>query len=211
MASAETPVPRRQRRRAERRLRGGAAGPGLRGRRSGTSLRRSGRNDHVGRTSSGSTAKLVDEDAAAYQAFLATRRGTEDRQAAVNRVAATPLAIGRACAELIRPEPRHRGAHARPAAGRRPRRAAPGVGQRAHGGRPGRAEPGAAARCQCPCAHSKPCWPRRTRAPLARGGGAAERWLDGVRAEPLHVLGQAPLDADLRLVASLGRDAVRSM
>ena len=38
--------------------------------------------------------KLVDEDAAAYQAFLTTRRGTEERQAAVNRVAATPLAIG---------------------------------------------------------------------------------------------------------------------
>jgi len=45
--------------------------------------------------------KLVDEDAAAYQAFLATRRGTEDRQAAIKRVAATPLAIGRACADLI--------------------------------------------------------------------------------------------------------------
>jgi formiminotetrahydrofolate cyclodeaminase len=45
--------------------------------------------------------KLVDEDAAAYQAFLATPRGSEDRQAAVNRVAATPLAIGRACVELI--------------------------------------------------------------------------------------------------------------
>jgi formiminotetrahydrofolate cyclodeaminase len=45
--------------------------------------------------------KLVDEDAAAYQAFLATRRGTDERQAAVNRVAATPLAIGRACADLI--------------------------------------------------------------------------------------------------------------
>ncbi|MBV9326067.1 MAG: cyclodeaminase/cyclohydrolase family protein [Chloroflexi bacterium] len=45
--------------------------------------------------------KLVDEDAAAYQAFLATRRGTEDRQAAINRVAATPLAIGRACVEVI--------------------------------------------------------------------------------------------------------------
>jgi formiminotetrahydrofolate cyclodeaminase len=45
--------------------------------------------------------KLVDEDAAAFQAFLATERGTEDRQAATGRVAATPLAIGRACAELI--------------------------------------------------------------------------------------------------------------
>jgi formiminotetrahydrofolate cyclodeaminase len=45
--------------------------------------------------------KLVDEDAAAYQAFLATRRGTEDRQAAINRVAATPLAIGRACFDLV--------------------------------------------------------------------------------------------------------------
>jgi formiminotetrahydrofolate cyclodeaminase len=45
--------------------------------------------------------KLVDEDAAAYQAFLATRRGGEDRQAAINRVAATPLAIGRACLDVI--------------------------------------------------------------------------------------------------------------
>ncbi len=45
--------------------------------------------------------KLVDEDAVAYQAFLATHRGTEERQAAVNRVAATPLAIGRACVEVI--------------------------------------------------------------------------------------------------------------
>jgi formiminotetrahydrofolate cyclodeaminase len=45
--------------------------------------------------------KLVDEDAVAYQAFLGTKRGTEDRQAATNRVAATPLAIGRACADLI--------------------------------------------------------------------------------------------------------------
>ncbi len=45
--------------------------------------------------------KLVDEDAVAYQAFLATRRGTEDRQAAINRVAATPLAIGRACVDVI--------------------------------------------------------------------------------------------------------------
>ena len=45
--------------------------------------------------------KLIDEDAAAYLAFLATRRGTDDRQAAVNRVAATPLAMGRACADLV--------------------------------------------------------------------------------------------------------------
>jgi formiminotetrahydrofolate cyclodeaminase len=45
--------------------------------------------------------KLVDEDAVAYQAFLATHRGTEERQAAVNRVAATPLAIGRACVDVI--------------------------------------------------------------------------------------------------------------
>jgi formiminotetrahydrofolate cyclodeaminase len=45
--------------------------------------------------------KLVDEDAVAYQTYLATRRGTEERQAAINRVAATPLAIGRACVDVI--------------------------------------------------------------------------------------------------------------
>jgi formiminotetrahydrofolate cyclodeaminase len=45
--------------------------------------------------------RLVDEDAAAYRAFLTARRGTEERQAAVNRVAATPLAIGRACVDVI--------------------------------------------------------------------------------------------------------------
>ena len=45
--------------------------------------------------------RLVDEDAAAYQAFLATSRGSEERQVAINRVAATPLAIGRACVEVI--------------------------------------------------------------------------------------------------------------
>lgn len=45
--------------------------------------------------------KLVDEDAAAYQAFLASRRGTEERQAAIHRVAATPLAIGRACVDVM--------------------------------------------------------------------------------------------------------------
>jgi formiminotetrahydrofolate cyclodeaminase len=45
--------------------------------------------------------KLVDEDAAAYHTFLATRRGSEERQTAINRVAATPLAIGRACVDVI--------------------------------------------------------------------------------------------------------------
>src|SRR5436190_13871277 len=52
---------------------------------------------HAAERLQGLLSKLVDEDAAAYQAFLATRRGTEDRQAAIHRVAATPLAIGRAC------------------------------------------------------------------------------------------------------------------
>jgi formiminotetrahydrofolate cyclodeaminase len=56
---------------------------------------------HAAERLQGLLLKLVDEDAAAYQAFLATRRDAEDRQAAVNRVAATPLAIGRACADLI--------------------------------------------------------------------------------------------------------------
>jgi formiminotetrahydrofolate cyclodeaminase len=56
---------------------------------------------HAAERVQGLLLKLVDEDAAAYQAFLATPRGSEDRQAATNRVAATPLAIGRACAELI--------------------------------------------------------------------------------------------------------------
>jgi formiminotetrahydrofolate cyclodeaminase len=45
--------------------------------------------------------KLVDEDAAGYRAFLASQRGTEERQAAIKRVAATPLAIGRACADIV--------------------------------------------------------------------------------------------------------------
>jgi formiminotetrahydrofolate cyclodeaminase len=43
---------------------------------------------------------LVDDDAAAFRAFLDTERGSPERQAGGSRVAQIPLDIGRACLEI---------------------------------------------------------------------------------------------------------------
>jgi formiminotetrahydrofolate cyclodeaminase len=44
---------------------------------------------------------LVEEDAAAYRAFLEARRSGGDRQAEVARVSQAPLDIARACADVV--------------------------------------------------------------------------------------------------------------